>query len=438
MTQSRPDTVFLDSLDGFEFEDLCARIYRELGYRVENIQSTADEGRDLVLKSPDGETIVVECKHWSKGTVGRPVLQKLHSAMLTYPAKRGAVITTGSFAKQALTYIDKVSEDIQLIDLSKLRALAANAGIKLVTGKDSAPLMVYPVGSDKAIKRRLDQAVFNKLTSSPKPASEIFDIKAHDVTWKPAYFIRYSVNQDFSTSVGLLHRERAANETLLIDAEDGSRFWERVANLLKSSRASEISSVPQFGGSVNLPPFVLGATEVKTKAKEHIRDLHTTVVRYQGRNNQTYQKECVPTNKYISLDHITQVYVPQQVVRLAALQSHYSLSFVEGDKDLVIGAKRLDLKCPHCGQHTSGEMGQASETLSTLGQDIRAQICNVCGAITHPAAWMFPHSFRCASCRKTLCRDCAYWVPKLALFKRIICDDCVGSHPVGAARRLTK
>ena len=436
MTQkSRSDTVFLNSLDGFEFEELCARIYRQLGYRVENIQSTGDEGRDLVLNPPGGETIVVECKHWSKGTVGRPVLQKLHSAMLTYPAKRGAVITTGSFAKQALAYVDKVAEEIQLIDLPKLRALAATAGINLVTESGSIPLMFYPVGSNKAIKERLNRAVFSKLISSPATAASLFDIKDRDVTWCSAYLIRYSVNQDFSTSVGLIHREKVSNETLLVDAEDGSLFWHQVANLLKSTRADEINSVPQSIRATDMPPFVLGAAEIKATAKEHIRDMHTTVVSYQGRNNQTYRKECVPTNKYISLDHITQVYVPEQVVRLTALKSRYSLGFVEGDRDLVM-MKQIDLKCRHCGQHTSAALHQASEFLSILGQGLRAQICNTCGAVTHPAAWQFPHAFRCASCEKTICRKCAYWTPKLVLFKRILCDVCAKTLPSGAARQI--
>ena len=88
--QNNIETVFLDSLNGFEFEDLCARIYQRLGYEVTNIQATGDEGRDLILKhSGTGEVIVAECKHWPGKTVGRLIVQKLHSAMLTYPRNTG-------------------------------------------------------------------------------------------------------------------------------------------------------------------------------------------------------------------------------------------------------------------------------------------------------------------------------------------------------------
>ena len=44
--------------------------------------------------------IVVECKHTS--TVGRPVVQKLHSAIATFDfdgPKRGMVVTTGRFTE---------------------------------------------------------------------------------------------------------------------------------------------------------------------------------------------------------------------------------------------------------------------------------------------------------------------------------------------------
>ena len=436
MTQQRDaKTVFLDSLDGFEFEELCARIYRQLGYRVENIQSTGDEGRDLILNSPDGDTIVIECKHWSKGTVGRPVVQKLHSAMLTYPAKRGAVITTGSFAKQALAYIGKVSEDIQLIDLPKLRALALQAGINLIAGSDSMPLMVCPVSSEGALARQLDKALFSKLVSSPAEAGNLFSIQDRRLIWDPAYLIRYSINQDFSTSVGLIHRTNVPDGSLLIGAEDGTEFLDQIVDLLEASHLGNAFDAHDNNGTTDKPPFVLGATEIKEAAKECIQKLHTKVVHYQGRNGQQYQKVCVPTKKYISLDDMAQVYIPIQEVGLAALESQYDLGVIEGDLDFFC-LTPPDLKCGYCGQQTSGMQRADSGFLSALGHSLRAQICNTCGAITHVAAWFLPHSFRCASCRKTICRNCAYWVPKLALLKRILCDECAESLPSGVARRL--
>ena len=122
--------VFIDAIDGFGFEELCADIYRRSGCSVQNIQYTGDEGRDLIIRTPDGETIVAECKHWPGRPVGRPVVQKLHSAVMTFPATRGVVLTTGYFPKTAREYVGKINESIELVDLPMLKDLAAKAGTR--------------------------------------------------------------------------------------------------------------------------------------------------------------------------------------------------------------------------------------------------------------------------------------------------------------------
>ena len=56
--------------------------------------------------------IVVECKH--TGTVGRPVIQKLHSAIATFDfdgPKRGMVVTTGRFTSPAQEYADHLEQN---------------------------------------------------------------------------------------------------------------------------------------------------------------------------------------------------------------------------------------------------------------------------------------------------------------------------------------
>ncbi|GAB7120923.1 hypothetical protein JCM9743_33930 [Natrinema sp. JCM 9743] len=57
----------LDNFSGFEFEDLMADVFRNLGYEnVRQAAKTADEGRDILMEEVvDGtrRAIVVECKH---------------------------------------------------------------------------------------------------------------------------------------------------------------------------------------------------------------------------------------------------------------------------------------------------------------------------------------------------------------------------------------
>ena len=147
-------------MDGFRFEELCADIYRGQGYRVENTQYVGDEGRDLVLTDTLGSVIVAECKHWPNGTVGRPVVQKLHSPVLTYPAKRGLIITTDTFSQQARDYILNLEEGIELVDGTQLAVMASAVGIDLFGGgKTGTTLSVQPT-SRSDLETRLNDKLF--------------------------------------------------------------------------------------------------------------------------------------------------------------------------------------------------------------------------------------------------------------------------------------
>jgi len=106
----------LDDLSGFEFEDVIEDVFRNLGYEnVRQADRTADEGRDVIMEEVvDGtrRAIIVECKH--TGTVGRPVVQKLHSATATFDfdgPKRGMVVTTGRFTNPAREYADRLQQN---------------------------------------------------------------------------------------------------------------------------------------------------------------------------------------------------------------------------------------------------------------------------------------------------------------------------------------
>jgi len=106
----------LDDLSGFEFEDVMEDVFRNLGFEnVRQAERTADEGRDVIMEEVvDGtrRAIIVECKH--TGTVGRPVVQKLHSAIATFDfdgPKRGMVVTTGRFTNPAQEYANRLQQN---------------------------------------------------------------------------------------------------------------------------------------------------------------------------------------------------------------------------------------------------------------------------------------------------------------------------------------
>jgi len=131
--------VILDEVTGHEFEEVMQTVLRKLGYEDVRVSAkTGDEGRDIIMKEvfDDGSTttVIVECKHTS--SVGRPVIQKLHSAVQTYDSvsrKKGMVVTTGQFSTPAKQYADDV--DIELIDGADLRDIASQIGMDLYNGR---------------------------------------------------------------------------------------------------------------------------------------------------------------------------------------------------------------------------------------------------------------------------------------------------------------
>jgi len=135
----------LDDLFGVEFEDVMEDVFRNLGYEnVRQADRTADEGRDVIMEEVvDGtrRAIIVECKH--TGTVGRPVVQRHHSAIATFDfddPKRGMVFTTGRFTNPAQEYAECLQKNddphpIELLDGEDLREIADGIGLDLYNGR---------------------------------------------------------------------------------------------------------------------------------------------------------------------------------------------------------------------------------------------------------------------------------------------------------------
>lgn len=91
----------LREMDPFEFEQYVASIFRCVGYECEVTKRTGDGGKDIILRR-DNELRLVECKRYTTTKVGRPDIQKFHSAIMECNAQEGFFITTGEFSRQAL------------------------------------------------------------------------------------------------------------------------------------------------------------------------------------------------------------------------------------------------------------------------------------------------------------------------------------------------
>ena len=212
------DTALLDDLSGFEFEDLMEDVFRNLGYEnVRQAERTADEGRDILMEEVvDGQrrALIVECKHTA--TVGRPVVQKLHSAVATFDfdgPKRGMVVTTGRFTGPAREYASDLQTTgdpypIELIDGTDLREIADEIGLDLYNGRIEIiceeTLRPFDPTSDPGGPLR---EAFEDITNID--AREVPTPESH-ARFRPVVLIMARVRAVFETSVGVIHR---INET---------------------------------------------------------------------------------------------------------------------------------------------------------------------------------------------------------------------------------
>jgi len=119
------------------FERLVVDVLIKMGYggsRKEAGQAvgkTSDGGIDGIIKEDKLglDIIYIQAKCW-EGTVGRPEIQKFAGALQGQRARKGIFITTSSFTKDALNYVENIETKIILIDGQRLAELmiAYNVG----------------------------------------------------------------------------------------------------------------------------------------------------------------------------------------------------------------------------------------------------------------------------------------------------------------------
>jgi len=357
----------LDNLSGFEFEDVVEDVFRNLGYEnVRQADRRADEGRDVLMEEVvDGtrRAIVVECKHTD--TVGRPVVQKLHSAIATFDfdgPKRGMVVTTGRFTKPARGYVEDLEQKndpypIELIDGEDLREIADDVGLDLYNGRieilcDETLRPYDPAASLNApVEEAIEDIQNIEPADLPTPHAA--------VTFRPVVEVTAETDAVFETSVGVIHRIDDRTQ-FVIHADRGSP---RVAESDVASLVSE-----NFHATVELEdeairgPFDtvteqrFGQTETEYKdwAVDRLQTAHTTTVTYTGDNNVTYNKTCEPKRSDISVQSIEPVYLPE--VRQTTELGEYTYPY----EYYAAGPSRVTTedgfhRCVHCETAGSGE-----------------------------------------------------------------------------------
>jgi len=401
------EAVSLDDMDGFEFERFIAHLFERLGFgKAEEILKTGDAGRDIVIHAPDGELIIVECKHHPKGTIGRPVVQKLHSAVITAQAKKGFLVVTGRFSHAATTYARGLKPPIELVDSRILYDMAKRANIRLLKkGEKTTVYHILPPSQELIVQKTIEHLIGYAL-SQPNTPRQLVKTTVTKTLFIPAYLLEYSVHENFSTTVGIIHRVHIDRERILINGQNGELIDVRLVMLVAPSSMTE-KWYPQAQENVSSGSFKLGYSEAKKTGVKHMQKNHTKTVRYYGANNVCYTKTCVPHVSNILVQSLTQIYLPFLTVSCRILTRQHRLSLCGNQNEVEVLESDAGI-CEICGEKLNRER----------------LLCNSCGRIVHAPSFLTGHSYLCKLCGKTICKECTYWARKYLFFKKKLCKSC--------------
>jgi len=347
------ESVRLDALDGFQFEELCGRIFEKLSLgKITYVGRVADEGRDLILEGYKGNKAIIECKHQPNSTIGRPIVQKLHSATVEENARYAIVVTTGHFSKDAVDYSEKLRKRgviVELIDFAILNDMARRAGIRLLRGGESFPIQTFFVSDPKTLSNKVSNAILSPMISSPTPASILVSVEPRTLEFRPAYLIKYNIHENFATSIGNISSIHIDDQIILVDGANGELTNPELANFMLVSERTDGIHPGYQGVSSKRHDFKIDHSSLMHKAKLQIIGLHSKDVSYYGRNNVRYTKRCEPGEKNIFITSVSQQYYPYWHLNVRALNRQYQVETIENRDNIRVISTDM-YSCRQCGK----------------------------------------------------------------------------------------
>ncbi len=106
------------------FEEFVGEVFEALGFTVEHVGGTGDQGVDLRV-CRGGLIGVVQCKYQSRGVIGSPDLQKFLGSIHHSRSHKGFFVTTRTFSLSAEKFASE--HPIELIDGPRLVELVEEA-----------------------------------------------------------------------------------------------------------------------------------------------------------------------------------------------------------------------------------------------------------------------------------------------------------------------
>lgn len=384
-------TISLESYDGYGFEKLCADIFERAGYGKATVTpKSGDGGKDIIFRKANGEIIYAECKHYLGSRVGRPVIQKLHSAMITGNASSGLVITSGKFSPDAEEYVRQNNIPIKLVDLSLLSSIAHTLGIIITQKSVAIPMYCHRIPREFAVKETLVNYLSNKYQSYPNCVDRLIVFNHGFVNLMPFYSCEYDLDFTLSSSNRILSHDVVNNCQMIINGNSGNPITEEQYVLFKPSEKIPYSHLDSGTWNRSITPFTVTETDSRRIISDEIKDKHAITVHYTGNNNVSYSKSGKPSSNDFQIYNLEQIYIPVIHQGLSIRNRDIMLNDCFAN-DSVLYVPNIMNKCSICGEPIYSGI-----------------ICNDCGSFVHSPRKYDSHSFICESCGKTICRNCTY------------------------------
>ncbi|MEE9378775.1 MAG: restriction endonuclease [Candidatus Lokiarchaeia archaeon] len=369
-----------DDLNPYDFEDMVAQMFYCKGWtNVELTSRSADKGRDIIGYDKKGRKVYIEVKQHQK-KIGRPVIQKLHSIMVTERVDKGMVVTTSKFTPEAIEY-------------------ARTANIKLMNGKKFIETCEYfinnvprtdsyctPIKLDKLMEdahRTIESYIFTY------PKTSINFIQKS--TYLPFFYVPYTiviatVDQDFQNPSGSFYYHMHYPRVGYIFSEEGVLLNEKFKHL-KLQYATDIKNIEKQLKKQDVPLKKKATPPInRDKLRKFIQRFRTERHKYRGQNNQVYTRVCKP--KLASID-IHQIFKYWQLYTAIDFKiDKYTRFRVEFEDDKIISSKVLDYP-----------------TEKKTAKNIR--MCQKCQALIFKGA-LKSKFYTCQGCGTILCHDCIY------------------------------
>lgn len=340
-------SLMIDNLDGYQFEELVAKIMKRRGYHILSIAKSRDIGKDILMDAPNGDRIVVECKH--QKFVGRPVVMKLQGAIdheeTLHPNKevKGILVTSGRFSNEALQHIKEIGKEIELIDGKDLKKICKELGVHIFNGKIQIVInKSFPNVTDIESKD-LSLNTYSQIYGSKLNKAMV----KTELEFYPACYIEYGVSFDTYTSVGCVD-EYSNSDSVILDGKNGNYLPENLQSFFFSGHISEEEINDKH--QADKIPFEFTENDIEDQVVMQIIKEHTHDVSYTGQNNVTYTKTCAPSKSDIDINKFIPIYLPFWINNITIKNMKYIQKlYVRESKKLYV---HDELKiCKICSSH---------------------------------------------------------------------------------------